>query len=211
MPPFQDLSAQRFGSLVVLRRAPNTSYGRTAWTCRCDCGKEKDIVSVSLIIGHSKSCGCLYIATRQNPLTHGKTVGGKIPAEYRVWHKMLERCRNPSNKDYKDYGGRGIAVCERWQKFENFLEDMGNRPSEKHSLDREKNHLGYSKENCRWATQTQQTRNARSNVIVSVDGRKVCLSEAAEIYGVEYHKFRYRVLEKGMSVEDAARALGWQT
>jgi len=208
MPPFVNLVAKRFGKLTVIRRGPNTSYGRTAWVCLCDCGTENMIVSASLVSGHSTSCGCVYArAIGERSKTHGDSVNRKQSAEYRVWAAMLQRCNNPANKDYPDYGGRGITVCERWAKFENFLSDMGRRPSRRYSIDRQKNDLGYFKENCEWVIHTRQTRNARSNIIVSVNGKYICLSEAAEILGIRYSRLWWCIRKKKMSLQDAVKDL----
>lgn len=143
--------------------------------------------------------------------SHGETVGARglarQPAEYQIWAAMKQRCGNPANKDYPDYGARGITVCKRWLKYENFLADMGRRPSTEHSLDRKKNHLGYCKGNCHWVTHTEQTRNARSNILVEVGERKVCLAEAAEIFGVEYHALWWRVRKNKMPLDAAVKDL----
>lgn len=112
--------------------------------------------------------------------------------EYGVWKAMRERCNNAAHPTYKDYGARGIKVCEAWSSFEQFYADMGPRPSRLHQLDRVRNHLGYSKQNCRWATKSQNNRNTRRNVLVMFRGRKVTLAEAAEITGLNYQTLRAR-------------------
>ena len=127
------------------------------------------------------------------PLKHGHTLrppkGEKrtITPEYRAWVAMKNRCLNPNQARFKDYGGRGIKICRRWlgdRGFQNFLDDMGTKPSAKHSLDRKKVNLNYTKSNCRWGTKRQQARNARSNRIVSIGGRKMVLAAAVERYAV---------------------------
>jgi hypothetical protein len=99
-----------------------------------------------------------------------KSHGLSKTKEFRAWHYMRQRCMNPNNTDYANYGGRGISVCERWDKFENFLKDMGEKPSPKHSLDRVNPDLGYGPNNCRWATAAEQQRTARRNNKWKIDG-----------------------------------------
>lgn len=127
------------------------------------------------------------------PLKHGHTLrppkGEKrtITPEYRAWVAMKNRCLNPNQARFKDYGGRGIKICRRWlgnRGFQNFLDDMGLKPSPSHSLDRKKVDRNYTKSNCQWGTKQQQARNARSNRIVSVGGHKMVLAEAVERYAV---------------------------
>lgn len=111
--------------------------------------------------------------------------------EYKAWAGIKTRCLNSKNKVYKYYGGRGITVCERWLKFENFLADMGLKPSAQHSIDRIDNNGNYEPSNCRWATDKEQTRNRRSNIIVEHEGVAMCMADAAELSGVGYNSFRY--------------------
>ncbi len=115
---------------------------------------------------------------------------------------MRDRCENKNNKAYHRYGGRGISVCTRWKKFKNFYADMGLKPTKKHSLERINNNKGYSKKNCRWATQTEQCRNKRNNVILIVKGRKLKIHEACEQFGINIHTLRKR-LEYGWTHEKA--------
>ena len=114
---------------------------------------------------------------------------------YAAWSGMVNRCTNPNNTSYHLYGGRGIAVCDRWvESFENFLADMGPRPSPRHSIDRFPDNDGnYEPANCRWATPKQQGRNVRKNLIVDLDGRKVSLAEACEATGINYGAAKYRL------------------
>lgn len=158
-----DMVGRKSDRWLVLQQASNrqTCSGRfalTYWLCRCDCGVEKEVRAASLLRGKSKSCGCLRREMYAGMVSHGKSHEGR---EYRVWQNMLNRCRNSNLPGYRHYGGRGIEVCPRWLKFENFLADVGVRPSPQHSLDRRNVDLGYSKENCRWATATEQVNNRR--------------------------------------------------
>jgi hypothetical protein len=113
--------------------------------------------------------------------------------EYTSWEGIIARTTNPKNTYFRYYGGRGIKVCARWLKFENFYADMGPRPSPKHTIDRVNNSLGYSPENCRWATRKEQQRNLRSNRIITVHGVSRCVSEWAERLGVKSHTIHGRM------------------
>lgn len=124
------------------------------------------------------------------------------PEMYRIWLGMIHRCENPKNTQFKNYGARGIAVCERWKVFRNFLDDVSPRLSPKHSLDRKNNDLGYSKQNCRWATAKQQAQNQRRTVFVKIGGRRTPIIEVARSSGIPVFMIEHR-MRKGMTVEQA--------
>lgn len=163
-----------YGSWTLVREGEPTPRSVTQWWCRCDCGHEQLIQMANLISGASKRCrDCARNLQRQRP---------KKPTNItrRTYYAMLERCRNPRHPSYKNYGGRGIKVCERWQaSFENFLADMGERPSLRHSIDRINNNGDYCPENCRWATLKEQARNKRDNVFITCGEVTLCLADWA--------------------------------
>jgi hypothetical protein len=155
-----------FGRLTVLY-----VNGATAM-CQCSCGSAPKLIRfASLKSGNTESCGCLA-KERQSEAGKKSAKHGQTGApEYRTWQQMRARCASPENKDFKRYGGLGIRVCEEWESsFATFLRDMGPKPSAAHSIDRRDNALGYSPSNCRWATPTEQTRNRRIAVNVTLDG-----------------------------------------
>jgi len=152
------------------------------WKVRCDCGKVFERKSTHLSSKQYKlqSCGC---ANRKACGDRFRTHGLKKHMLYNVWANMINRCHNPKDKFYKDYGGRGIFVCKRWLKIENFLEDMGEKPIGK-QIDRIDNNKGYSKGNCRWVTSYEQCRNKRNNRLIKIDDEIKCVTDWCAQYKI---------------------------
>ena len=163
--PVYDLIGLRFGRLVVRQRASKDGRGASRWQCACDCGGEATCFCVDLRRGHSTSCGCAKAeqSARNGKANnrHGHTRGRLRSPEYISWSCMHARCRVPGTNSFELYGGRGISVCERWSSFENFLADMGSRPTPRHSIDRRDGDGNYTPENCRWSTHAEQQANRR--------------------------------------------------
>lgn len=198
----KDLTGQRFGRLVVIERAKSNLSRHHRWVCRCDCGIVTAPTTQSLVIGHSKSCGCLR---KERMTKHGK----RQTAEWRSWRYMRVRCYLVSRDTFKHYGGRGITVCDRWLNgesgqgpFECFLADMGLMPSPKHTLDRIDNDKNYTPDNCQWATRSQQVRNRRKTKRVIFNGELVVAADLAERFSINPNLF-VRRLYKGWPIERA--------
>lgn len=186
-----DLTGQRFGRLTVLERAENKG-AYVCWKCRCDCGIEKIIAGYCLKSGKTQSCGCLQIErTAEAHTTHGKY----HTRLHGIWTDMKARCNNPNRKAYKDYGGRGITVCEEWHNsFETFYEwAMANGYSDDLTIDRIDNDKGYSPDNCRWATMADQNKNKRAG------GHKLTKQQ------VENIRAEYRKGERGFGCVSLAK------
>jgi len=191
---FIEMTGRRFGYLTAVSLAPRLK-GEISWRCLCDCGNTHVVTGQLLRRGGVRSCGCKRYG-------QAKTHGARHTSEWVIWSSMRGRCNNPNDKAYARYGGRGIFVCGEWEAFEKFLSDMGPRPSKKHSLDRIDNNGGYSKENCRWATNKEQNRNKRNNVLLTHNGETKTLVEWDEASGAARGSIASRIY-KGWSVERA--------
>jgi hypothetical protein len=184
-----DISGQRFSRLTVIARAPSVK-GHTQWLCRCDCGAERSVGSNDLRSGHTRSCGCWSRdEVRVRLTTHGMT---GHPA-FSKWKGMLSRCSNQNTAGWKNYGGRGIAVCERWLSFENFWADMGSTWAAGLTIERDDNDKGYSPDNCRWLPKSQQSRNRRSTTFIDSPWGRLTIAEVARKCGVSWFAMRARV------------------
>ena len=193
-----DRIGERYGRLLVTGRVPSNNAGKAVWRCVCDCGRE--VLIAGTVLGSprgSRSCGCGHY------VKHGFAGSEKIPrkVEYAAWNNIKNRCTNPTNPQFADYGGRGITVCERWaNSFEAFLEDVGLRPSPDLSIDRINNAGNYEPGNVRWATSDQQRRNTRASRPIEFLGKRQCLTDWAREVGMHKGTLLGR-LKDGWSVE----------
>jgi hypothetical protein len=179
-----DLTGKKISRWTVLKRLENRYENVAYWLCKCECGKESEVSGRSITQGRSKQCkDCANKINGKKQRTHGFCSGGKKP-EYFIWRSMKERCFNEKNSAFKRYGARGITVCERWKdSFENFINDMGVKPSKNHSLDRIDNDQGYFPGNVRWVTiDIQQKNTSRQNLMAY--GKIIPISDLEEQTGV---------------------------
>lgn len=191
MPAHVDLTGTVVNGITITGVSHKDSRSNYHWHCRCHCGTMFTSVWYVLKIGSTRSCGC--VATARN---HGKV---NTP-EYGVWAAMKRRCLNPNVRHYERYGGRGIRVCGRWMEFQNFLADMGSRPSSRHQLDRIDNDGDYAPGNCRWALVKTQSRNRSNNIMLTHNDTTMCVQDWAKQIGVKPSTL-YARLKRGWSDE----------
>lgn len=193
------ISGTKHGRWTVIRSFRKDGYAMCE--CRCKCGTVKAIHTSSLRPDGSTSCGCYH---REIMTTHGRSSGRQCDPIYKVWSAMIQRSTNPKNAESRNYIDRGITVCKRWRKFVNFLADMGERPSPKHTIDRINNDGNYEPKNCRWATRHEQMRNTRRNRMIVTPRGVMCLRQACETFGLKHTTLWLR-LSKGQTGEYAFR------
>lgn len=177
-----DMTGMRFSRVTAIRDVGRSSSRDRKWLFSCDCGETFEANGYAVRIGKVKDCPtCARGRVTEAHIKHGKS---ETP-EFKIWTDMHTRCYNPNANCYKDYGGRGISICKQWREsFKSFLSDMGLRPSLKHSIDRINVNGDYSPDNCRWATPSQQARNKRNNVLITIDNETKTLTEWAKHFGV---------------------------
>lgn len=202
----------RFGRLTIVARDGSSNDGQAMWRVICDCGNTARVRGASLRSGATQSCGCYKLQRiSETKWKHGSTES----KEYRIWSGILTRCKNKNRRFYKNYGGRGIMVCDRWANdFSAFLSDMGPMPSDAHTLDRINNDGDYDPDNCRWATRTEQNNNRRDNRIVIYSGSQMSLADAIRKAGSIVERYTvHKRLKLGWDLERAittpARTFTW--
>lgn len=201
-----DLTGKKFNRLTVIKKDGQYKSGNFKWLCLCDCGNYTHATSSQLKTGDIKSCGC-YIA--ENTAKRNTRHNGFGTRLYEIWRQMHRRCYGKNTKAYKDYGGRGITVCEEWKEFEPFRKwAMSHGYHEDLTIDRIDVNGNYEPSNCRWATVKQQANNRRSCHIVKYNGIEHTISEWADIYGVNQMKLWDRLNRNNWSLESALKLLG---
>jgi len=191
---------QKFSNLTVLSIMPSRGHGKICY-CSCDCGKTTEVTMRVLISGHTKSCGC-------RRTKHGFSHKERL---YETWKNMRRRCNDPTNKRWKNYGGRGISICPEWENYSTFREwALSNGYSEDLTIDRIDNNADYSPENCRWTDCKTQANNTSRNRYFEYQGKRYTMSELAEKFGLTYSAFQHRV-ERGWSLDKIANTAqrGW--
>lgn len=206
MGKIKDLTGKKFGMLKVISRAGVKYNRRVIWLCKCDCGNEVEVGSELLIGGKTKSCGCIRGngQHKRGKDFKGHRHGMSYTPIHDVWLHMRQRCYNPRDSFYADYGGRGITVCEKWETFEGFYEDMGPLYQDGLTIDRIDVNGNYCKDNCRWVDSITQANNKRNNRIETIGGVTDTLTNLCRLYGISERAVRTR-LKIGWSIEKALK------
>ena len=197
-----DLTGKVYGRWTVVRFSHRTAKSGAYYLCRCECGTEKTVRGGSLAakVGPSTSCGCY--AKEASSRSHTKH-GRYRTRTYNSWMSMIQRCENPNHDGYKHYGGRGISICKKWREsFEAFFADMGESPTNRHSIDRIDSDGDYTPSNCRWATAREQNGNRRTAIQITHDGRTMCVAAWAREAGMRSNCLRRR-LANGWGIKEA--------
>lgn len=199
-----DLTGQRFGRLFVLERksidfnfSNGTHHKKIKYICKCDCGTIKEVSSNSLIKGYTTSCGCYQKEILSNMSSkHGQS-GTRL---YNIWCNIKNRCTNKNNKSYKDYGERGITVCNEWNNFEKFMKwALENGYTDELTIERIDVNGNYCPDNCKWIPKSEQANNTRRSIIVEIEGEKKSLSQWIRLMNLEYGKYSFRY-RKGKTI-----------
>jgi hypothetical protein len=203
---------KKFGRLTILKEGSSVKYNKTTMrkvVCRCDCGTEKEVDFNSVKGGKSTSCGCFNKEHAKKIHTkHGMAMletGVRHP-DYCIWMKMKSRCFNINDKSYKNYGGRGITVCDKWKdSFQCFIEDMGWRPNKNYSIERIDYDGNYCPDNCKWIHKSEQSRNTRRVKLIYYNGNSYCLTELCKLLNLPYSTMRHRVYDLKLPFAEAMK------
>lgn len=206
---FKSIIGNKYNRLLVLKEGKSyktiSGHSKRTINCICDCGKCKDYEWQSVVKGRTKSCGCYSRDTASDRMITKNTKHGMYgTVEYNTWQSMKKRCLSKNHRSYKHYGGRGITVCSEWvNSFDNFLNDMGCRPSNLYSIERVDNNKGYSKDNCIWVLNDKQSQNQRTTINIEYNGETHCLSEWARKLNMSAAKLHYRLFKANYSLKKA--------
>lgn len=202
--PKHDLCGQSFGRMTVVLEAGRDKHKNVLWKCVCECGNVSFATTHDLESGHTRSCGCLRseVTTSKNTRNRSTKRSNDIHL-YNVWAAMKQRCCNSNHARYKDYGGRGITLCNQWMDYEPFYEwAMANGYRRGLDIDRINNDAGYSPDNCRFITRQQNCRNKRDNRYITLFGTTRVLQEWCDIFGLDSKVISHRI-SRGASQEEA--------
>ena len=196
----KDLTGERFGRLTVIGVVPGEKGKQKKWECVCDCGNKTEVVYTSLMSGNTQSCGCLKTERlRQRCTTHNM----RHKRLYSIWCDMRKRCKNESEQNYYLYGGRGIEVCDEWQKFEPFKEwAYATGYNDSLTIDRINPNGNYEPSNCKWSDLYEQANNKRNNVKLSYNGQTKTVAEWSRAIGIKAETIYWRI-HKGWTPEKA--------
>ncbi len=196
---FIDLTGQKFGRLTVISR-DLSRRDRTLWICKCDCGNHTIIEGYCLRTGHTVSCGCYQ---KEKVSLSNTTHGLRNSRIYKTWCNMKKRCYDTNNNRYYIYGARGIKVCDEWiHSFENFYKDMGSTYKDELTLDRIDFNGNYCKENCRWATISEQENNKSNNHLITFNGETDTMMNMSKKYHLTYSTLKHRI-QRGWNIKEA--------
>lgn len=206
--PYSEAVGKQFNDLFVLEIYKIGIH--TKAYCICKCGKTTLSFIGGVLSGHTRSCGCYRLTaskkrtgTKSAQYVHGHELDGKKSPTLSTYHSMLQRCKNPSSNSFKNYGAKGVTICDRWLDFNNFLVDMGERPKDT-TIDRINNSKGYSPDNCRWATKKEQAINRKSTLLYTMQGETKCLKDWAREYGIRYLVV-FKRIKRGWSLQDSLK------
>lgn len=213
MPEFKDLTNKNFGEWLVLYRDEDhvtpKGFKFTAWRCRCSCGTERTVLANALLSGRSTSCGCVHNAKQRNVARNNFTTHGESKSRlYKIWLGMKKRCYNQNSTNYKNYGNRGISVCDEWledyPKFKDW--SLSHGYSDELTIDRINVNLGYCPENCRWVDLIAQANNRRNSRFYTIDGISKTIRGWADEYGIHNRRL-YEHIHKGEDIAEAIKYL----
>ena len=200
-----NLTGHCYHSLTVVKQSPiRTINKKIQWVCQCTCGKMTLVITQHLVSGNTKSCGCRRVKTTREQGFKNKTHGMTATPEYKAWQSMKDRCYNPDNENFHNYGGRGIIVWEEWFYFDRFFKDMGHRPGQGYSLERNDVNGNYEPGNCRWATAVEQSNNKRCNQFYTFNGKTSTVAQIAREVGLNPASIWTR-LNRGLTIEEAVQ------
>lgn len=199
-----DLIGQRFGALEVLADGGRNKKQNVLWLCRCECGNSSLVTAYDLRRGKAKSCGCRSNANWL--VTHGMGRKGKKRSKiYSIWAAMVNRCTNPNDQQWRNYGGRGIYVCDEWRVFTNFFKSVGDIPYPTATLDRIDNFGGYEPSNVRWVTATEQSRNKRNNRWLTINGETLILTDWCLKINKSRQSVYYSTKKRNIPIEEVIK------